>query len=298
MNSPKNDPQPILHLNPRPATRCTVNLEFSPAFGNTPHHNNMSISRFTTLAIALTITAAGSDTPPVRPATPQNLADSVRQHLAQDRFARAFWGVKIESLDTGQILFQHHADKLLKPASNAKRFTAALALDRLNPQQRLRTSCFASQLPSRSGTLHGDLYIYGRGDFSFAARFHNGNHEASLAPLVEALKQTGLRRIRGGLVGDATYFYGPPFGAGWTWDDLQHYYGAEVSALTHEDNVVDLFFLPGAKLGSSCDLETRPRTSYLTFVNRTATASADSTRSLQLHLTPGGNVVQIGRANV
>ncbi|MCL4176761.1 MAG: D-alanyl-D-alanine carboxypeptidase/D-alanyl-D-alanine-endopeptidase [Verrucomicrobia bacterium] len=282
-------PQHILRGN----TCITVILDFSPGSGNTTPATNMIISRSTLLAIALAITAAGSDTLPVPPATPQSLAASVRQHLVQDRFARAFWGIKIESLDTGQILFEHHADKLLKPASNAKLFTAALALDRLGPDRRLRTSCFARQLPSRSGTLPGDLYIYGRGDFSFAARFHDGDYSASLAPLVETLKQTGIRRIRGGLVGDATYFNGPPFGAGWTWDDLQHYYGAEVSALTHEDNVVDLFFRPGPKLGSGCSIETRPRTSYLTFVNRTTTASADSTRALQLHIPPGENVVYV-----
>jgi serine-type D-Ala-D-Ala carboxypeptidase/endopeptidase (penicillin-binding protein 4) len=88
---------------------------------------------------------------PIRPATPQNLAASVQQHIVQDRFARAFWGIRIESLDSGQILFEHHADKLLKPASNAKLFTAALALDRLGPDQRLRTSFYARQPPTRSG---------------------------------------------------------------------------------------------------------------------------------------------------
>ena len=37
---------------------------------------------------------------------------------------------------------------------------------------------------------------------------------------------------------------GPPFGSEWTWDDLQHYYGAEVSALTVEDNAVNLLVSP------------------------------------------------------
>ena len=51
----------------------------------------------------------------------------LHNHLAQARFASAAWGVKIVSLDSGKTLFEENAGKLLKPASNAKLYTAALA---------------------------------------------------------------------------------------------------------------------------------------------------------------------------
>ncbi len=44
------------------------------------------------------------------------------------------------SLDTGKILFEHDSDKLMIPASNAKLFTGALALDRLGADCRIETS--------------------------------------------------------------------------------------------------------------------------------------------------------------
>jgi serine-type D-Ala-D-Ala carboxypeptidase/endopeptidase (penicillin-binding protein 4) len=242
--------------------------------------------------ILLTATLAQS-APPPSPSTLENLVPSIQAHIGQDRFREAFWGIRVESLDSGRVLFTHNADKLLKPASNAKLFTAALALDRLGPDRRFRTSCYTRQPPTRSGTIKGDLWVYGRGDFSGAARFHAGDPQAALNPLIQALRNAGIRRIRGGLIGDATYFHGPRFGSGWTWDDLQFYYGAEASPLILEDNVVDLVFRPGLQPGAPCRIETRPPTTYVAFINRTSTVDAHAARHLELYRAPGENVVHV-----
>ncbi|MFA6544948.1 MAG: D-alanyl-D-alanine carboxypeptidase, partial [Limisphaerales bacterium] len=69
------------------------------------------------------------------------LRSNLTVRVEHPRLAAAQLGVKIVSLDTGKTLFEHNAGKLLKPASNAKLYTAALALDRLGPQFRIRTSC-------------------------------------------------------------------------------------------------------------------------------------------------------------
>jgi hypothetical protein len=52
-------------------------------------------------------------------------------HVEQPRFSGALWGVKVVSLASGKTLFEHHADRLMSPASNSKMYPAALALDRL-----------------------------------------------------------------------------------------------------------------------------------------------------------------------
>jgi D-alanyl-D-alanine carboxypeptidase/D-alanyl-D-alanine-endopeptidase (penicillin-binding protein 4) len=137
------------------------------------------------------------------------------------------------------------------------------------------------------------LLVYGRGDPSFAARFNNGDYAKSLDPLVEALVAAGVKRITGDFIGDESYFRGPPLGSSWTWDDLQYYYGAEASALTHEDNVVDLLFKPGSKAGEPCVVETKPETRFLTFVNRTATIEAGGKRDINLYRPVGENVVYL-----
>jgi D-alanyl-D-alanine carboxypeptidase/D-alanyl-D-alanine-endopeptidase (penicillin-binding protein 4) len=214
--------------------------------------------------------------------------------VAQPRLAAAALGVKVVSAETGKTLFEHNAGKLLKPASNAKLYSGALALDRLGPDFRIKTSFYAVEKPDADGVLKGDLIVYGRGDPSLAARFNDGNYQKALAQLVSALTNAGIRQITGDLVGDESYFRGPPMGSGWTWDDLQYYYGAEVSALTLEDNVVDLVIKPGAGIGAPCQIVTSPATTYLTFSNRTSTVEKEGSRTgINLHRPVGENIVYV-----
>lgn len=220
------------------------------------------------------------------------LRSNLTARVEHPRLAAAQLGVKIVSLDTGKTIFEHNGGKLLKPASNAKLYTGALALDRLGPQFRIRTSCYAAAKPDADGTLAGDLAVFGRGDFSMAARFNGGDYTKSLEPLVNALAATGIKRITGDLVGDESFFRGPPYGTAWTWDDLNYYYGAEVSALTHEDNVVDLVFKPTAQ-GQPVTFTAKPATQFLQFINRTATGTNGGKRSVELYRPLAQNTVYL-----
>jgi D-alanyl-D-alanine carboxypeptidase/D-alanyl-D-alanine-endopeptidase (penicillin-binding protein 4) len=221
------------------------------------------------------------------------LRAALAAHLEQERFAAATWGVKIISLDSGLTIFERDAHKLLKPASNAKLFTGALALDCLGPDYRIRTSLYSAARPEKSGTLRGDLIVYGRGDPSFAERFNNGDYSRILQPMVEAIAASGIKQVKGDLVGDESYFRGPPFGTQWTWDDLQHYYGAESSALTVQDNVVDLIFQPGSRVGLPCRILTLPETDYLSFRNRMLTMENGTRRRVSIYRPVGENVVHV-----
>jgi D-alanyl-D-alanine carboxypeptidase/D-alanyl-D-alanine-endopeptidase (penicillin-binding protein 4) len=248
---------------------------------------------FLTVAVTAAEKGTSSASSP-RVTTPASeLRSRISGHLSQPRFAAATWGVEIVSLDSGAILFETNAHKLLKPASNAKLFTGALALDRLGPDYRIKTSLYAANKPDAEGTLKGDLIVYGRGDPSFAARFNDGDYGKSLEPLLNALLAAGVKRIEGDLIGDESFFRGPPLGSSWTWDDLQNYYGAEVSALTQEDNVVDLIFKPGAKTGEPCLITTKPQTSFLTFVNRARTVEKGGRREINLYRPIGENTVYV-----
>lgn len=211
--------------------------------------------------------------------------------IDQPRFDHASWGIKIVSLNSGKILFERNAGKLFQSASNAKLFTGALALDSFGPDDRIRTSCYARSRPDGEGILHGDLLVYGRGDFSMAARFHDGDYSQSLTPLTDAIIAAGIKRIEGDLIGDTSLFQGPPFGNNWAWDDLQYYYGAEVSALTVDDNVVDLVFRPGGQVGDLCSIHPFPPALTLTFINRTRTVPEGGPRSIRLYRPIGENVV-------
>jgi len=142
------------------------------------------------------------------------LQKRLSDHVTQPRFAAALWGVKVVSRDTGKVLFEHNSQKLFSPASNSKLYTVALALDRLGADYRIRTSLYSASKPDASGRLAGDLIVYGRGDPCINARLHNGDIYPALEPLVSALTNAGVKSIAGDLIGDESYFRGPPFWIG------------------------------------------------------------------------------------
>jgi len=230
---------------------------------------------------------------PKPPATLAELQQRLREHISQSKYDAALWGVKIISRDSGQTVFEHNPQKLCSPASNCKLYTVALALDRLGADYRIKTSLYAKTKPSKSGKLSGDLVVYGRGDPTINGRLHGGDLYQALEPLVAALTNAGVKRIAGDLVADESYFRGPPFGSGWMWDDLEYYYGAEISALTINDNTLQALVRPGPRVGAPCSLTLFPAAGWLAFSNRTVTAEKEVRKSIHCYRPLEENVVYI-----
>jgi len=235
-----------------------------------------------------------------QPATTEKPVETLAQFQARlkdvatnPRFDAALLGIKVESLDTGKVIYEQNAEKLLKPASNGKMYTCALALDRFGPDYKIRTSFYANSRPDASGKLSGDLIVYGRGDPSFSHRFNNGDYQKAIDELVGAVMKAGIKNITGDLVGDESFFRGTRFGVGWSIDDMQFYYGAEASALTFQENTVDLFFKAGDKPGDPIKISTKPETSYLTFENRTKTVEKGGRNSVEVYRPFDSNVVYL-----
>ncbi|MEP6706111.1 MAG: D-alanyl-D-alanine carboxypeptidase/D-alanyl-D-alanine-endopeptidase [Pyrinomonadaceae bacterium] len=227
------------------------------------------------------------------PRTLTELQSRIEQVMQQPDLAPGIFAVKVVSLDTGRTLFAENEDKLLRPASNMKIYTVATALDRLTPDYRFVTSVYALDKPDKTGTIKGDLIIYGRGDPSIAARFNNGDYFKGINDLADRIAAAGVKRVKGDLVGDESYFTGPPLGSGWEWEDLQWWYGAEVSALTINDNSLDLSVKPGARVGAPCLITTGPPAPFVSITNRTMTSAAGSKSELSVYRAPGENVLEI-----
>jgi D-alanyl-D-alanine carboxypeptidase/D-alanyl-D-alanine-endopeptidase (penicillin-binding protein 4) len=228
-----------------------------------------------------------------QPDTIDALRERLSAHLSQPRFATVSWGVKIVSLDTGVTIFEQNADKYFNPASNAKLYTAALALDRLGGDFRIKTSLYAAARSDEAGAIKGDLIIYGRGDPSFAARWNAGDYYKGLDRIVSAIEAAGIKRIDGDLIGDESYFTGPPYGSGWEWDDLQWYYGAAATALSINDNSVDLFVTPAERVGVPCRITTGPPTSFVTIMNRTRTVAKGARTYISVYRPVGENIIYV-----
>lgn len=235
--------------------------------------------------------------PAVRTATPtstlQSLQSSIANILGRPELASAVVGVKVVSLDTGRVLFEENSQKLLRPASNMKLYTVAAAMDRLSPDYHFQTSAYASARPNSSGVLRSNLTIYGRGDPSFAARFNSGDYFKGINDLAAQIAAAGVKRVEGDLIGDETYFSGPVYGSGWNWEDLQWWYGAEVSSLTVNDNALDLSIKPGTEVGKPAVITTGPPDPLLTIVNKVVTGPRSSRRDLNMYRRLNTDVLEI-----
>jgi D-alanyl-D-alanine carboxypeptidase/D-alanyl-D-alanine-endopeptidase (penicillin-binding protein 4) len=244
--------------------------------------------------LLLALPGRAADLPPAGAASSRSeLRQQISAFVEQPRFSGALWGVKIASLDTGRILYEHHADRRLSPASNCKLYTAALALARLGGDYRIVTPILATAVVGDAGELKGDIIVGGRGDPSWNPRRDKRDFWDAFGPVIAVLEHAGVRHITGDLVADATYFRCPPHGAGWTADDLNDYYGAEISAVTLEDNFVDLRITPAASAGSPCSVELLQPLTGLVLENRTATTSTGGERVIRVQRLPGENVVRI-----
>jgi D-alanyl-D-alanine carboxypeptidase/D-alanyl-D-alanine-endopeptidase (penicillin-binding protein 4) len=202
-------------------------------------------------------------------------------------------GIKVTSLDTGKVLFEENANKLLRPASNMKIYTVATALDRLSPDFRFTTSVYALSRPDNSGVIKGDLTIFGRGDPSLAARFNDGDYFKAIDDLAARIVASGVKRVDGDLIGDESYFVGPHYGSGWEWEDLTWYYGAEVTPLTVNDNALDLFIKPGAGVGKPALITTGPPDPLLRVVNQVTTAPKGTKRDISISRDLGEDTITI-----
>ena len=209
-----------------------------------------------------------------------NITQRLEQHCNDSDFSAASWGIYAVSLETGQPLVAYNANQYFVPCSLLKLFTGAVALDRLGPGFTIRTSAYAEKRPDDYGTLKGNLYLYGRGDPTLLIHKQEGSKQGSLEELADNLAATGVKRIEGDLIADERFFYAPPHGLGWEWDDMQYYYAPALSALSVNQNVVSFEIQPGETIGSTPTFTITPDVPYLSFENLLTTGKAGSPSSI------------------
>lgn len=196
-------------------------------------------------------------------------ADSV---LADSVFVGANWSVKVIDLTTGRTLLARNDEANLLPASNAKMFTTAAALDQLGTDYTYETALLTRGTVG-GDTLHGDLIVRGSGDPTFSGEFHHGNSLYPLQAWADTLSRLGIGVVDGHVIGDDDLFDDQALGYGWQWDDEPYYYAAQVSALSINDNCVDFTVRP-TETGSPAAVSWQPdSTDYVTVLNNTLTVS-------------------------
>ena len=170
--------------------------------------------------------------------------------IADPALLRAHVGLLVVAGGSGEVLFQHDAEKRFTAASTTKLVTGAVALSRLGADHRWETSVRAAG-DLANGTLEGDLWVIGGGDPQFGSE--------SLETLARSVRAAGITRVMGDLVGDDRRFAGAPWGRGWMWDDLYGSFAAGVSALQFSPARIPGELLPGQRVGDSATLSIADR---------------------------------------
>jgi D-alanyl-D-alanine carboxypeptidase/D-alanyl-D-alanine-endopeptidase (penicillin-binding protein 4) len=249
-----------------------------------------------TLVLIATAACAAHPAPPARPAPPApdaaalvQLQHDIDTILAQPALEHGYWGVLVRSLKANDTLYALNARKLMMPASNMKIVTLAAAAEKLGWDYSYETRMAASGSIA-GGTLDGDLIVVGSGDPSLM----EGESSARLfAGWAAALKQRGIQRITGRIVGDHHAFDDEGLGFGWSWDDLPADYAAGVGALQFNENAVRLTVTPGPAVGDSAGIAVDPVTSGLLVRSAMRTGEPNSTPRIETHRLPGSSALEL-----
>lgn len=252
------------------------------------------------LALAGSRLAAGQAAPvparprstPVAAATPRGAA--LLEQLQRDLTAvthmpgvdRGIWGIVVQSLDRPDRLFDLNPRTLMVPASVAKLLSVATAVDTVGWAYRFDTTLQTSA-PIVDGVLNGDLIIVGSGDPSIGGR---GGDDFSA--WIDAIKELGIRRIDGRVIGDDDSLEEPRPAIGWTWDDLATS-GALYGALNLEENRMIVTVTPGPMAGDIPGLTVDPVAAERPLINRVVTSDRGAAQLLWGEQRPGESALTI-----
>jgi len=245
--------------------------------------HSTAICLFTTLALLICALPLYAQTSGM--GSDPELVAAVNTILDDKAIASGFQGVVIQSLQTGETLYELNADKTFLPASNNKLLTAAVALEKLGKDFVYRTRVYRTGKVDSKGVLHGDLILQGSGDPLLSPN--------DLKALVRKVKNAGIRKVGGNFEYDASLFDTQELGEGWSWDDETFYYSAQVSALNVNQNMIYVQVVPSKKAGSYASLIIGPQ--HIAFGAHciVMTAKSGSKKTLSFERERGHNYLTV-----
>ncbi|GBD93835.1 D-alanyl-D-alanine carboxypeptidase DacC precursor [bacterium BMS3Abin05] len=202
------------------------------------------------------------------------LSAKIDSLLASPLFNQTQTAVKIISLTRNRVIYERNSRLLMNPASNMKLLTTASALKILGPNYRFDTRLLAVRSTVQDSIIQGDLFLKGGGDPDLISE--------DLRDLIDQLVFLGIKKINGNLVADAAFLDSLPRGRGWMWDDDPDDYAAHLSALTLNDNCVDVFAKPSDHLFDKVKLFLLPETNYVSVENNGITGDSSQTDNLKI----------------
>ncbi len=222
-------------------------------------------------------------------------AQSVQERLAKamavlqtdPQLKHAIVGFSVVKSETGEKVFEVNAQTGLAPASCQKIITSAAAMEILGPSYRYQT-VLGYDGRINHDTLNGNVYVFGNGDPSLGSwRFDSTKEQLVMDQWVAALRNKGIRKIAGNLVGYTGNWQPEIIPGGWIWDDIGNYYGAGAATLNWRENQYDLILQSGASVGDKVSIVAmRPQPYGISLESRVLSAAKGSGDNGYIYLPP------------
>ena len=209
----------------------------------------------------------------------------VDRAVGQEPLRSAVVGVMVQDMQ-GNVVAEREAQRRMVSASNMKLVTAGTALHALGADFRFETGIGYTGEVDADGTLHGDVYLVGGGDPTIGVVDTMAvKPDALFWRWKSILKQEGISRIDGRIIGDGRQYEGHLENTTWGYDDTGTYYGAGTSALSFYENAID-YSVSAALEGEPVKVVQRyPDTPWMHFTNRSVTGPKGTGNSLYLYTT-------------
>ncbi len=217
----------------------------------------------------------------------ERLARATGQLLADSQMKHAILGISVVKTETGEKVWELNAQTGLAPASCQKTITSAAALEILGAGYRYQTVVgYDGEIVD--GVLNGNLYVAGSGDPSLGSwRYDSTKENRIFDKWIQVLKEKGITKINGGLVGLDQKWEKETTPGGWIWDDIGNYYGAGVSALNWRENQYDLVLASGSQIGDKVSIVgARPQPYHIQLESELHAAAKGTGDNANIYLPP------------
>lgn len=176
---------------------------------------------------------------------------------------------------TGKNVYARNENVGMATASTLKTITSATAFSLLGKDFQYQTNLAYAGTISSEGVLNGNLVIIGGGDPTLGSwRYEETKEQFILNQWVKAIKDAGIKKIEGSVVGDDSAWGTQSAPEGWIWQDIGNYYGASPSALTWRENQFDVH-LKASSTNVSL-VRTVPAMPYIKIINELKPGTAGS----------------------
>jgi D-alanyl-D-alanine carboxypeptidase/D-alanyl-D-alanine-endopeptidase (penicillin-binding protein 4) len=224
----------------------------------------------------------------------QKLEKAYNSLLTDSQTKYASVSLCVLDANSGKILFARNENLGVSTASTLKTITSATAFGVLGKDFKYQTTLGYNGTISSDGTLKGSLIILGGGDPTLGSwRYSSSKEGTILSAWVKAIKDAGIKKIEGNVIGDESIWGTQTTPDGWVWQDIGNYYGSGASGLSWRENQFDLHLKANRSDNSVSIMKTVPVMPYLKVVNELKAGAEGTGDNVYAYLPALSNIAYL-----